>query len=92
MDLRDVGVGDAGHQPVNGQNLDLEHGAGAFRMGVDCRYAGQGAYLRPAHPKVRTQKKCLTLETYRASAPRIQVKPGWNRGPGGCAEQGLNVD
>ena len=53
-------------------------------MEVDCRYAGQGAHLRTAHQKVRTQKKHLTLETYRASAPRIHLKPGWNRGPGGC--------
>jgi hypothetical protein len=42
----------------------------------------RGAHLRTAHPKVRTQKKCLTLETYRASAPRIQVRPGWNQGRG----------
>ena len=45
----------------------------------------RGAHLRTAHPKVRTQKKCLTLETYRASAPRIHLKPGWNRGPGGAS-------
>lgn len=55
--------------------------------------AGQGgrncdqqvrAYLRTHEcaPKARTQKKCLTLETYRASAPRTQVRPGWNQGRG----------
>ena len=43
-----------------------------------------GAHLRTAHPKVRTQKKCLTLETYRALAPRIRLKPGWNQGRGGA--------
>ena len=46
----------------------------------------QGAHLRTAHPKVRTQKKHLTLEAYRASAPRIHLNPGWNRGPGGHRE------
>ena len=50
LGLRDVGLADVGHQPVNGQYLDLEHGAGAFRMGVDCRCAGQGAHLRTANP------------------------------------------
>ena len=37
---------------------------------------------KSAYPKVRTQKKRLTLEAYRASAPRIQVRPGWNQGRG----------
>ena len=52
------------------------------------------AYLRTQEcaPKARTQKKCLTLETYRASAPRIHLNPGWNRGPGGLQEQGRKVD
>ena len=86
-----MGVADVGHQPVNGQYLDLEHGAGAFRMGVDCRYAEQGAHLRTAHPKVRTQKKCLTLETYRASAPRIQVRPGWNQGRGSEGQRDMGL-
>ena len=46
----------------------------------------RGAYLRTAHPKVRTQKKSLTLGERCASAPRIHLKPGWNRGPGGHRE------
>jgi hypothetical protein len=41
-----------------------------------------GAHLRTqkSAPKARTQKKCLTLESYRASAPRIHIRPGWSRG------------
>jgi len=51
-------------------------------MGVDCGCAGQGAHLRTAHPKVRTQKKHVTLGERCASAPRIQVRLGWNQGRG----------
>lgn len=66
-----------------------EGGAGraaAILIRLRARTHTSGAHLRTAHPKVRTQKKCLTLETYRASAPRIHLNPGWNRGPGGHRE------
>ncbi len=59
-------------------------GTVATLIRLRARTQTQGAHLRTAHPKVRTQKKCLTLETYRASAPRIHLNPGWNRGPGGA--------
>ena len=49
------------------------------------RTQAQAAHLRTAHPKLRTQKKHLTLETYRASAPRIRVRPGWSRGARGVS-------
>ena len=38
---------------------------------------------KSAHPEVRTQKECLTLGARCASAPRMHLRPGWNRGPGG---------
>ena len=78
---------------VAGQGRDGRAGrVAAVLISFRARTQTRGAHLRTAHPKVRTQKKCLTLETYRASAPRIHLKPGWNRGPGGLQEQGRKVD
>ncbi len=45
------------------------------------------AYLRTQEcaPKARTQKKYLTLETYRASAPRMRSGLRGNQGRGAMA-------
>ena len=69
---------------VAGQGRDGRAAAVLIRFGT--RTQTRGAHLRTAYPKVRTQKKCLTLAAYRASAPRIHLKPGWNQGPGGQRE------
>ena len=52
-----------------------------------------GAHLRTQEcaPKARTQKKCLTLETYRASAPRIHLKPRWTQDQGGIRGAGRDL-
>jgi hypothetical protein len=85
-------VGAGLETPVTGGSLE-ERGregrvgrAAAVLISFRARTQMRGAHLRTAHPKVRTQKKCLTLEERCASAPRIHIRPGWNRGPGGHRE------
>ena len=82
-------VADVGHQPGNGQHLDLKHGAGAFRRRIRLlRVAG----CVPANraPKGANPEKMVdareALRLCPPHTPKARVEPGAGGHREGCGE------